>query len=534
MLSALAGFQLHKMPSGWKERDVMSASYRLLLVEDSADDAELLLYSLRGSSFGVTSIRVETEAEYDAALTLEPPDLILCDYNLPRFSTDRALQILKQRQLDIPFIVVSHHIGEEAAVAAMQNGASDYLLKNRLGRLPKAIEAAIERRISRQHEALAEKALRTSEAMKRGILNSLNTRIAVVDGQGVIVATNKAWEDFSDVRDHLYKTPATVGNNYCNLLRDAADRGDERAERGLKALQSVINRETGFTSMEYELSAPGAAQTRWFVARAMPLEASTDGAVISHEDVTDRMLAHHALADANQRLHAMSTRVLSIQEEERRGISRELHDDIGQSLTALKIGLHRVIQRPTDDQKGLLAECLGIADATLDKLRNLSLELRPPQLDQLGLADALEWLVNHQRNATGLDVECQFTGLTGRLPAELESVCYRIAQEALNNATRHAKAGQIRIRIEVRDRLLKLVIRDDGVGFDMDTARNKALKTGSLGLISMEERAQLAGGQLKIRSVSGAGTTVQVTFVIANIAPLVADASSDQNPGGTP
>ena len=509
----------------------MSARYRLLLVEDSADDAELLLYSLRGSPFEVTSIRVETEAEYDAALTLEPPDLILCDYNLPRFSTDRALQILKQRQLDIPLIVVSHHIGEEAAVVAMQNGASDYLLKNRLGRLPNAIEAAIERRISRQQEALAEKALRTSEAMKRGILNSLNTRIAVVDGQGVVVATNKAWEDFGDTRAQLHKSAARVGTDYFALLQEATERGNELAERVLKDLRSVIDRETGFTSMEYELAVAGG--TRWFVARAMRLEDSLDGAVLSREDVTDRMLAHRALGDANKRLRAISKRLLSIQEEERRSISRELHDDIGQSLTALKIGLHRVIQRPTDDQKELLAECLGIADATLDKLRNLSLELRPPQLDQLGLADALEWLVNHQRNATGLDVECQFTGLTGRLPAELESVCYRIAQEALNNATRHAKAGQIRIRIEVRDRLLKLVIRDDGVGFDMDTARNKALKTGSLGLISMEERAQLAGGQLKIRSVPGAGTTVQVTFVIANIAPLVADPSSDQNPGGT-
>ena len=173
-----------------------------------------------------------------------------------------------------------------------------------------------------------------------------------------------------------------------------------------------------------------------------------------------------------------------------------------------------------------------MADTTLDKLRNLSLELRPPQLDQLGLGDALEWLVNHQRNATGLDVECQFTGPAGRLPPDLESVCYRIAQEALNNATRHAAAKQIRIRVDLNDRLLKLTIRDDGVGFDMDTARKKALKTGSLGLISMDERAQLAGGRLKLRTVPGAGTTVQVTFVIGN-GDLPAAAGSDNTPTGT-
>ena len=516
----------------------MSDSIHLLMVEDSPDDAELLLFALREAQFTFSATCVETEADYAAALAENPPDVVLCDFHLPRFSATRALQILKERQLDIPFIVVSHHIGEDAAVAAMQSGASDYLLKNRLGRLPKAIEAAIERRISRQQTVVAEKALRTSEAMKRGILNSLNTRIAVLDGQGVIVATNKAWENFGDTRAAQYKAPARVGTSYFDLLQEAADRGDELAARSIKDVRSVINRESGFVSIEYQREVSGG--TRWFVARAMPLEDSTDGAVVSHEDVTDRMLAHHALGDANKRLHALSTRVLSIQEEERRGISRELHDDIGQSLTALKIGLHRLAQRASeggterahDDHQKLLADCLGIADATLDKLRNLSLELRPPQLDQLGLEDALAWLVDHQRSATGLDVECQFNGLVARLPAEIESVCYRIAQEALNNATRHAKAGQIRILVELHDRLLKLAIRDDGVGFDMDTARKKASKTGSLGLISMEERAQLAGGRLQIRTNPGAGTTVHVTFVLKNVDNLIADAGSNQRPPG--
>ena len=510
----------------------MSASYRLLLVEDSADDAELLLYSLRDAAFKFTSTRVETEAEYNATLAEELPDLVLCDYNLPRFNAERALQILQERQLDIPFIVVSHHIGEDAAVAAMQNGASDYLLKSRLGRLPKAIDAAIERRISRQQKAITEKALHASEAMKRGILNSLNTRIAVLDGQGVIVATNKVWEDFGAPRANMYKASATVGNNYFDLLQAAADQGDVVAKGSMTGVRAVINREVGFASVEYELALPGG--TRWFVARAMPLEDSADGAVISHEDITDRMLAHRALRDANKRLHAVSKRVLSIQEDERRSISRELHDDIGQSMTALKIGLHRLAQRTSDDDQGLLTECLDIADTTLDKLRSLSHELRPPQLDQLGLEDALEWLISRQSIATGLDVKCEFVGLVARLPAELESVCYRIVQEALNNATRHATPKHIRIRVELAGRLLTLAIRDDGTGFDMDAARKKALKTGSLGLVSMEERAQLAGGRLKIRTGPGLGTTVHATFTLGISGDTGADTNFDQYSTSTP
>ncbi len=488
----------------------------MLLVEDSADDAELLLLALRDAPFKVTSTRVETEVEYEAALAGERPDVVLCDYHLPRFSADRALQILHERQLDIPFIVVSHLMGEDVAVAFIQKGASDYLLKNRLGRLPSAIEGAIERHILRQHEAAAEKALRDSEAMMRGILNSLNTRIAVLDRHGVIVATNKAWEHFGEARRDQFAASATVGANYFDVLQEAANRGDGLAERALKSVRAVINRETSFASIEYDLDVPGGK--RWVVARAMPLADSVDGAVISHEDVTDTMLAHHALGEANSRLQAMSKRILSIQEDERRGISRELHDDIGQSLTALKIGLHRLARRSGQqdggEQSQAFDECLGIADATLDKLRNLSLELRPPQLDQLGLDGALEWLVSQQRSSTGIDVTCQFTGITERLPTGIESVCYRITQEALNNATRHAKATHIRIRVELNDRLLKLAISDDGVGFDIEAAQRKAVKTGSMGLISMEERAQLAGGRLKVRAVPGAGTTIQVTFVI--------------------
>ena len=509
-----------------------NVNYRLLMVEDSADDAELLLYALRDAPFKFTSIRVETEEEYNAALAKEMPDVVLCDYNLPRFSSERALKILTERGLDVPFIVISHHIGEDAAVAAMQNGASDYLLKSRMGRLSTAIAASIERRVSRQQKARSEQALRMSEAMTRGILNSLTTRIAVLDGKGVIVATNKAWDNFGDSRVTLDKEPAIVGHSYFALLRSAAARGDEFAEHNLELVQSVINREAGFVSMEYELAVPGG--TRWYVARAMPLENSIDGAVVSHEDVTDRMLAHRALADANKRLHAMSKRVLSIQEEERRSISRELHDDIGQSLTALKIGLHRLVQRISDHDRVLLTECLDTADNTLDKLRDLSHELRPPQLDQLGLEGALEWLVGRQRSTTGLDFKCEFAGLNARLPAEIESVCYRITQEALSNATRHASAKQIRIRVELSDRLLTLAIRDDGVGFDMNTAQKKALKTGSLGLISMEERAQLAGGRLKMRTVPGGGTTVQATFALGGTNRSLATEGGELKQIGSP
>jgi DNA-binding NtrC family response regulator len=123
----------------------MSPSYRILHVEDSPDDAELVAFALRGALFKAHLTRVDTEPEFIAQLDEATPDVVLCDYDLPRFSAGRALQILHERSLEVPFILISHHIGENAAVVAMQQGASGYLRKSDLSRLPKAIDAALDR-----------------------------------------------------------------------------------------------------------------------------------------------------------------------------------------------------------------------------------------------------------------------------------------------------------------------------------------------------------------------------------------------------
>ena len=500
-------------------------TYRLLMVEDSADDAELLLYSLNGGGLTVSAVRVETEPEFVRELDAGLPDIILCDYNLPRFSARRVLEIVRERALDVPIIVVSHHIGEDAAVEAIQQGASDYLLKNRLGRLPRAIEAAIGRRAANREKAEAETALRKSESITHSVLNSLNMRIAVLDAAGVIVATNKAWTNFETVRTEIGAGPAGVGANYLDMLRKQAERGNAYAVEAMQLASDVIERRRNFASIEYEI--PTAGGVRWHVARAMPLEGSEHGAVISHEDITDRMLTHIALRDAHNNMKRLSARVLTIQEDERRNIARELHDDIGQSMTALKISLHRLAGRTAADQQRLLGECLNVADAILERLRQLLQELRPPQLDQLGLEEALQWLLEMQRGATGVMIEFNFSSrLERRLPAALESTAYRIVQEALNNATRHGKATHIAVNVDISDSLLRLAIRDDGSGFDEEAARARAMKAGSMGLIGMQERAELAGGRLKLRTTPGSGTTVSVTF------PLNQPAALQQPPEG--
>jgi signal transduction histidine kinase len=217
--------------------------------------------------------------------------------------------------------------------------------------------------------------------------------------------------------------------------------------------------------------------------------------------------------DVNERLRVLSARVLSIQEEERGRISRDLHDDIGQSLTALKFGLFRMAPAPGSGAALQHAQCVALADATLARVRQLAYDMRPPELDELGLEEALRWLVERQRAVTGLAVKCHFNGLLARrLPPAIESACYRIAQEALSNATRHANAASILVAVEATPKRLRLTVRDDGKGFDARAAGAALKPTGGLGLIGMVERANLAGGRLTIEGEPGNGTMVRAVF----------------------
>jgi two-component system sensor histidine kinase UhpB len=493
-------------PSAMNNETSPVEARRILIVEDSPDDVELIGFALRKTPRAFSIERVETAQELNASLDACVPDVVLCDYHLPRFSMREALRIVREvRGLDIPFIVVSRLIGEDAAVEAMQAGANDYLLKGRLGRLAAAIAAALERSAARREMAQADAALKRGSLLMRSLLNSLSVRIAVLDRTGAILEVNSAWRRFH--AEQAISPESVAGGNYLQHLREAEYEDGGPASQIREGIEAVIERRAPRFALEYQLAQR--TGTRWEMIRAEPLEDSEHGAVVSVEDITPRMLSHLALYDANERLQLLSRRVLSVQEEERRAVALELHDDIGQSLAALKIALHNVAAANDSPE---LASCLAIADGTLEKLRSLSYALRPPQLDEFGLEGALRSLADLQARATGVAIDCRFSGLDRRPHAAVEGACYRIAQEALNNATRHAKASQVVIDVKVDDRLIRLAIRDDGAGFDEEEARKRALRSGSLGLIGMAERAQLAAGWLRIRSVKGVGTTVNATF----------------------
>lgn len=216
---------------------------------------------------------------------------------------------------------------------------------------------------------------------------------------------------------------------------------------------------------------------------------------------------------AEERLRSLSRTLLEKQEMDRRHIARELHDEIGQVLTAVKITVQALQASSADARRsGLMADSLVNIDRAIEQIRNLSLALRPSILDDLGLPAALRWLADRTAKTTGIGVQFESGIREGRLPTAIETACFRIAQEALNNVARHANARSARISLRMEGRELVLAIHDNGISFDVSSAFQNAAAGSSFGLLSMKERAVLAGGSFDISSESAAGTVVQARF----------------------
>lgn len=218
------------------------------------------------------------------------------------------------------------------------------------------------------------------------------------------------------------------------------------------------------------------------------------------------------LQSSQSRLQVLSRQLIHAQETERHRIARELHDEIGQALTVIKINVHAA-QR-AGNSAPLLTESLEMLDRTLQQVRELSFDLRPSILDDLGLAAALRWYVKRLAQRVGFVVYCTVDIADERLPPELETVCFRVAQEALTNVVRHAHPQHVHVVLRQSDAGLELGVIDDGAGFDVDAVRKHIPPEGNLGLLSMQERVQLLGGQIEIKSAPQQGTTVMVRFPI--------------------
>jgi PAS domain S-box-containing protein len=225
-------------------------------------------------------------------------------------------------------------------------------------------------------------------------------------------------------------------------------------------------------------------------------------------DVTDKHLATEQIQASREQLRALASRLQKVREEERTAIAREIHDELGQALTGLKLDISWMRNRLPRDHE-VMAQCASIIariDQTLTAVRRIATELRPSVLDQLGLAAALEWQGQEFGARTGIEVAMELSVDGTEIPDDLGSSAFRILQESLTNIIRHANASRVVIRLAQTPTLLTLEITDNGVGCTAACFEG----TRSLGLVGMRERALACGGECTISGVPGRGTAVSL------------------------
>jgi len=234
----------------------------------------------------------------------------------------------------------------------------------------------------------------------------------------------------------------------------------------------------------------------------------------------NRRHAEQALRQAHERLQALSQQLMEVQENERRRLALDLHDEIGQALTAVKMNLQTMQRLGQVADMSTVKDSADVIEQTLQHVRALSLDLRPSLLDDLGLAPAVRWYVTRQAERAGWDVDVEVDESLPPLPQGVAIACFRVLQEAVTNIMRHSNATRVRVSLQQEQNELQLLIRDNGTGFDVQHALIKAARQGqSMGLIGMQERIRSLNGSIFIESDTTHGTDVRVHVPIANLAP---------------
>jgi PAS domain S-box-containing protein len=351
----------------------------------------------------------------------------------------------------------------------------------------------------------AERAQRQANEQLRQLIDNLFSFVGVLSPEGVLLEANQTALRAAGVRsEEVLGRP--VEDTYW-IAHSEASRARMRA---------AVARAAGGEPVRYDTEVRVAGGQLVTIDFALMPVRGADGGVVrlvaSGVDVTERKRAQEGLRAANERLHALSRRLFEVQEQERAAIARELHDEFGQALTALKLGASALGRRLKGAPAEKAAQLREIADTALTQTRNLALNLRPPQLDQLGLVATLRDYLERLAAGAGFEARLVADELSREPQRDLATTVFRVAQEALTNAARHANASNVVVELHARGSELLLAVSDDGRGFDHSAARAQAIQGKSMGLLGMEERVALAGGRMTVVTRSGQGTRVQAVF----------------------
>ena len=357
-----------------------------------------------------------------------------------------------------------------------------------------------------RYEIIVRRALRRAEVQVSTVLESAMDAVITVDEQQRVLLFNEAAEKiFQRPREQVLGQPL-------DMLLPARLRQVHRAHVGHFGATGTTSRRMGEQSVLVGLRADG---------EEFPVEASISKSgepgkqvfTAILRDVSQRVRAEQALRRSREELREMASVSQKVREQEKSRVARELHDELGGALTALKMDaawLHERLPQGVAELEEKLTSMQRLLDQTVAATRRISADLRPMMLDDLGLAPAVDWLVHDFQRRTGINCELAIGSPGLQAHGTQATAIFRILQESLTNVARHAAATQVEVTLEIEGQALILTVRDNGRGFSTGESR----ASGSFGLIGMRERVYLLNGDVNVQSEAGKGTVVEVRIPV--------------------
>src|SRR5215831_8838895 len=473
------------------DNKVIARSLRFVLLEDDHADAALIQEGLAHSGMSIDWRHAVGEKDFRLALSAEPADLVLADYTLPGYDGLTALRVVRAQWPDVPFVFVSGSLGEERAIDALKSGATDYVLKDRLQRLPAVVQRALSEAHDRRERRKAEDALEQQRLLLSTLIDNLPDVVYAIDREQQLTIVNRALLDLVKLsRNSVLGKKVTQFSEIADVNED----GESIDASVLRSGRSQTDRERAILAKDGSL--------RWWSSSRIALRDQSGavvGLVCASRDVTAR--------------RELEQEILEISNREQRRLGSDLHDGLGQELTGLSLLLKSLEVQIAREQPRYLPQLSKITELlahTIQSTRSLARGLAPVNLERGGLPEALRHLATRCTDMYGLS--CKFDDRSIRLPELDEGSAthlYRIAQEATTNAARYAHAKHIAIELRTTPRKLHLTVTDDGIGLSAGLAQGKP----GLGLKIMEYRAHMMGGTVAFEE-PGTGTRVALACPI--------------------
>lgn len=479
----------------------MSAKTKILIVEHDPNDIELIQYELKKGNVNYIAEIVETGNAYENALRNFVPDIILSDYYLPSFDGPAAFEIKEKISPHTPFIFVSGTVGEENSIELIKNGVTDFVLKDKLFTLTTKVNRALKESKENQLKIKTEQALAESENHLRIILQTDPECIKLLGINGELEDINPAGLAMIEA-DNMEQVK---GKSVLGII-------DEPYRKAFDQLiQNVFKGKSG--KLEFEITGLKGTH-RWLETHAVPLKGA-EGKIISllgvTRDITERKKAAEEIKNTTEQLRQLTSHLQKVREEERKRIGREIHDELGQQLTAIKMDIVWIDKKTPEETiavKSKLKNIITLLDESNLSVRKILNELRPGILDDHGLLEALQWHGQQFTANTGIPVEFTTAETEVKLSEPIAICIFRVYQESLTNITRYAGANKVLTSLSINDDNIIVTIEDDGKGFDITSVKNKK----SFGILGMKERIRSLDGKFELVSSPGKGTKIIITI----------------------